>query len=73
MRDMPNYTFILLEDGSLYVTAAKLTDKVHFDSGVRFGDKSLGEFLNEVFTEEGGKEALDYRFSKKPFNPEADE
>lgn len=56
MSDMSNYTFVLLEDGSLYVTAAKLTDKVHFDSGVRFGDKSLGEFLNEVFAGGSGGE-----------------
>lgn len=48
-----DFTFALLEDGTLWITAAKLTGNTHFDTSVRFGKMTLGEALGML---EGGEE-----------------
>lgn len=47
------FSFALLEDGTLWITAAKLTGNTHFDTSVRFGKMTLGEALGML---EGGEE-----------------
>ena len=43
-----SFNFMLLADGSLYSTAAFFSEKVRFDSGVRFGSTTVGDVIGKL-------------------------